>query len=93
MKGENEQGVHNHISSPPESRREFEGGIEQDDHPESDAAALEQHLARVCAATVGAVQKSHKSWGHNAPEGVALTVQGRRGGTPLPGAQHGEAAG
>ena len=29
----------------------------------------------------------------SAPEAVASTVRGGRGGTPLPGAQHGEAAG
>ena len=52
-----------HICSPPESRREFEGGIEPDVNPTPDAAALAQHLARVCAATAGAVQKSHKRAG------------------------------
>jgi len=39
------------------------------------------------------VQKGHKSEGHNAAEGVALTVRGGQDGMLLPGAQHGEAAG
>ena len=62
------EGGHNHISSQPERRRELEGRIEPDEQPESDDAALEQHLARERAAAAGAVQKGQKSGSHNALE-------------------------
>jgi len=62
------EGGRNHISSPPERRRELEGRIEPDDQPESDDAALEQHLARVRAAAAGAMQKGRKSGSRNALE-------------------------
>jgi len=70
----NAQGVHNHISSPTERRRELGRRIEPDDHPESDAVAHDQHPARVYAAAVGAVQKGLKSKGCNAAKEVVLTV-------------------
>ena len=84
------EGMSHHISSLSELRRTLDGRIELDDQIESDAVMLEQHLVRVRAVTAEVVQKGHKSEGYNAVERITLTV---RGGTPLPSAQHGAAAG
>ena len=84
------EGMSHHISLLPELRRKLESRIEPDDQPQSNAAALEQHLARVRAATAEVVHKSRKSEGGNAVEGITLTVLG---GVPLPSAQHGAATG
>ena len=78
-----------HISSPPELRRKLEGRIEPDDQPDSDAAMFEQHLARVCTATAEVIQKSRKSEGHNAAEGIALMGGAGRGASARHTAQRG----